>query len=130
MAEDAPPPLDEPTPSGSPPAEALHPSRVDRVLHDPVRMAMVAALSSTASITFTEMKRLLGLTDGNLSVHARRLEEVGYITVVKHTRHRATRTEYVLAPAGRRAVQRYLETLQAFIDTMRAATGDNGPASR
>jgi DNA-binding MarR family transcriptional regulator len=119
--------MNEPTaPSTVPPAtaprDALHPGRVDRVLHDPVRMAMVAVLSATPSLSFSEMKRQLGLTDGNLSVHARRLEDVGYITVVKHVRHRATRTEYALAPAGRRALHRYLDALQAFIDAVRAAT--------
>lgn len=102
--------------------EGLHPSRIDRVLHDPVRLAMVAALSREECLTFTETKRLLGLTDGNLSVHARRLEDVGYITVVKHARHRATRTEYRLAPAGRRALERYLRALEAFVDAVRQAT--------
>lgn len=121
--------MDEPTgpPLPAPPAPAvpaaLHPSRIDRVLHNPVRLAMVAALAAAPAIAFTEMRRLLRLTDGNLSVHARRLEEVGYVTVVKESRHRATRTEYRLSPAGRRALERYLQALQALIDTVRAATG-------
>lgn len=109
-------------------AAALHPQRVDRVLHDPVRMAMAAVLATTSSVTFTDMKRRLGLTDGNLSVHARRLENVGYISVVKHVRHRTTRTEYRLSPAGRRALARYLAALQAFVDAVRAATRPPDPA--
>lgn len=118
--------MDEPAappPVPSPPIpDALHPRRIDRVLHDPIRLAMVSALVVTPAISFTEMKRALGLTDGNLSVHARRLEDVGYLTVHKQTVHRATRTEYRLAPAGRRALERYLVALQALVDAVRAAT--------
>lgn len=118
---------DSPAPPPHSPAvpvlpEALHPRRIDKVLHDPIRLAMVTALTVTPAISFSEMKRALGLTDGNLNVHARRLENVGYVSVHKQARHRATRTEYRLAPAGRRALERYLQALQALIDTVRAAT--------
>lgn len=105
--------------------EVTHPSAIDRVLHNPVRLAMVAALATVPGIAFTEMRRRLRLTDGNLSVHVRRLEEAGYVLVVKEARRRATHTEYRLSPAGRRALDRYLDALQAFVDAVRSAT--SGP---
>lgn len=100
----------------------VHPRDIDRVLHDPVRLAMVVALARTSVLTFTEMKRALELTDGNLSVHVRRLEDVGYVTVQRQMLRRASRTEYRLAPAGRRALERYLEALTTLVARVRALT--------
>jgi DNA-binding MarR family transcriptional regulator len=77
-------------------------------------------LASRASSTFTELKTRLGMTDGNLSVHARRLEEVGYVEVRKSLVGRVSRTEYRLTPAGRRALERYLAHLEALIAAVRA----------
>ena len=103
-------------------AGAVHPRHIDKVLHDPVRLAMVVALVRTPVLTFPEMKRALGLTDGNLGVHVRRLEEVGYVSVHRQRLRRASRTEYRLAPAGRRALERYLEALTMLVARVRAAT--------
>lgn len=118
------PPAPTPPPSPAVPVlpGALHPRRIDKVLHDPIRLAMVTALTVTPALSFSEMKHALGVTDGNLGVHARRLQDVGYVSVHRQARHKATRTEYRLAPAGRRALERYLQALQALIDTVRAAT--------
>jgi DNA-binding MarR family transcriptional regulator len=72
-----------------------------------------------AGLTFTDLKRMLGLTDGNLSMHARRLLEVGYLEARKTPRGRSTHTLYVLTPAGRRALSRYLDHLEAIVRTLR-----------
>jgi DNA-binding MarR family transcriptional regulator len=96
------------------------PSRdIDTVLHERLRLAMVHALAVNPSLTFTQMKQLLGMTDGNLSVHARRLEEVGYITSRKSTLGRSSQTRYVLTPAGRRALAQYLDHLDRIVSTLR-----------
>ncbi len=92
---------------------------VDPVVHDRVRLAMMTALARETVLTFTALKQRLDLTDGNLSVHARRLEDVGYIAVTKHGERRARRTEYRLTPAGRRALLRYVEHLEGVISTIR-----------
>jgi len=94
--------------------------QLDPVIHERMRLAIVTALASRPSITFTELKTRLGMTDGNLSVHVRRLEEVGYIDVRKSVERRVSRTEYVLTPAGRRALERYLAHLEAVIAAVRA----------
>lgn len=87
----------------------------DRVIHERVRLALVSALAVHQSLTFVELKGQLGLTDGNLSVHARRLEEAGYLVVKKSFEGRIPRTEFQLTPAGRRALERYLDHMEALI---------------
>lgn len=99
---------------------ALPPGHLDPVIHERMRLAMVTLLASHASLTFTELKTRLGMTDGNLSVHARRLEEVGYIEVRKSMEQRVSRTEYRLTPGGRRALERYLSHLEAVIAAVRS----------
>ena len=94
------------------------PTSLDRVVHDRIRLGILAALSLNASLTFTDLKRLLGATDGNLTVHARRLEDAGYITVTKSAERRSVRTSFVLAPAGRAALRRYLSDLKRLADTL------------
>jgi DNA-binding PadR family transcriptional regulator len=84
-----------------------------------MRLAIVSALAVNESLTFNELKRLLETTDGNLSVHARKLEEARYITCTKTFEGRLPRTEYRLSPAGRQALERYLEHMEALIRTMR-----------
>jgi DNA-binding MarR family transcriptional regulator len=88
---------------------------LDRVIHERVRLAIVSALAASPSLTFNELKDLLGTTDGNLSVHARRLEEAGYVACEKGYSGRVPRTEYRLTPAGRRAFARYVDHLEALI---------------
>ena len=98
------------------PAQALE---LDRLIHERMRLAIVSALAVNASLTFNELKRLLETTDGNLSVHARKLEEARYITCTKSFEGRLPRTEYRLSPAGRQALERYLDHMEALIRTMR-----------
>lgn len=99
---------------------ALHPSRIDPAVHHPMRLTALAALAVTPVLTFPELKRALEATDGNLGEHLKRLEAAGYVAAQKHALARGTRTEYRLTPAGRRALARYLDALQALIDTTRA----------
>ncbi len=94
---------------------------LDRVIHERVRLSLVSALAVHRSLTFVELKQLLDLTDGNLSVHARRLEEAGYIVVHKSFDGRVPRTEFELAPAGRRALERYLDHMEALIRATRGS---------
>ncbi len=93
--------------------------KLDRVIHERIRLGVVSALAVNASLTFTELKALLGTTDGNLSVHARKLEDAGYITCSKSFEGRHPRSEYRLAAAGRRALDRYLDHMEALIRAMR-----------
>jgi DNA-binding transcriptional ArsR family regulator len=99
-------------------AEA-NPIELDRVIHERVRLAIVSALAGTDSLSFNELKAVLETSDGNLSVHARRLEEAGYITCSKSFEGRVPRTDYSLTRAGRRALQSYLEHMEALIRRVR-----------
>jgi DNA-binding transcriptional ArsR family regulator len=95
---------------------------LDRLIHERVRLAIVSALAVNESLTFNELKKLLGATDGNLSVHARRLEEAGYLECVKSFEGRMPRTEYRLSPAGREALERYLAHMEGLIRSTRAGS--------
>jgi DNA-binding transcriptional ArsR family regulator len=88
---------------------------LDRLIHERVRLGVVSALAANEALPFVELKRLVGTSDGNLSVHARKLEEAGYIACTKSFRGRTPRTEFRLTPQGRRAFERYLEHLAALI---------------
>jgi DNA-binding MarR family transcriptional regulator len=88
---------------------------LDRVIHERARLGIVSALAVNDVLTFNELKDLLDLTDGNLSVHARRLEEAGYVSCVKSFENRVPRSEYRLTAEGRRALERHLEHLSAVI---------------
>jgi DNA-binding HxlR family transcriptional regulator len=92
---------------------------LDRVIHERVRLAIVSALVVNDSLTFNELKRLLGATDGNLSVHARKLEEAGYIGCQKTFEGRVPKTEYRLTAAGRQALERYLAHMEGLIREVR-----------
>jgi DNA-binding MarR family transcriptional regulator len=98
---------------------ASRPAKVDRLIHERVRLAIVSALAVTPSLTFTDLKKLLNTSDGNVSVHARKLEEAEYITCTKSFEGRVPRTEYRLTPAGRRAFEKYLDHMEALIHAMR-----------
>ena len=95
------------------------PLELDRLIHERMRLAIVSSLAVNDSLSFNELKRLLDTTDGNLSVHARKLEEADYIICTKTFEGRVPRTEYRLSPAGRRALERYLEHMEALIRTTR-----------
>jgi DNA-binding HxlR family transcriptional regulator len=92
---------------------------LDRVIHERMRLAIVSALAVNETLAFNDLKRLLDTSDGNLSVHARRLEEAGYVACTKSFDGRLPRTEYRLTAAGRAALGRYLEHMEAIIRATR-----------
>ena len=92
---------------------------LDRVIHERVRLSIVSALAVNDAMTFGDLKTLLNATDGNLSVHARKLEEAGYVHCAKGFEGRVPRTEYRLSAAGRRALERYLNHMEALIRATR-----------
>ena len=92
---------------------------LDRLIHERMRLAIVSALAVNDTLSFGDLKRVLDTTDGNLSVHARKLEDAGYIKCTKGFEGRLPRTEYSLSPAGRAALTRYLEHMEALIRTTR-----------
>lgn len=94
---------------------------LDQIIHERVRLGIVSALAVNESLTFIELRRLLDITDGNLSVHARRLEEAGYVTCEKSFEGRVPKTEFRLAPAGKRALERYLGHMEGLIRATRGA---------
>ncbi len=91
------------------------PLALDRVIHERVRLAIVSALAVHEMLTFNELKALLDASDGNLSVHARKLEEAGYVACKKGYDGRVPRTEYRITTAGRRALEEYLSHMEALI---------------
>jgi DNA-binding HxlR family transcriptional regulator len=95
------------------------PLELERLIHERMRLAIVSALAVNDSLTFNELKRLLDTTDGNLSVHARKLEDADYIVCTKSFEGRMPRTEYKLSHAGRRALERYLAHMEALIRATR-----------
>ena len=101
---------------GKPTAPAI--PDFDRLIHERVRLGIVSALAANPSLTFNDLKRLLQITDGNLSVHARKLEEASYITCEKSFEGRMPRTEYTLTAAGRKALEKYLDHMEALIEAM------------
>jgi DNA-binding HxlR family transcriptional regulator len=94
---------------------------LDRVIHERMRLAIVSALAVNATLSFTELKALLKTTDGNLSVHARKLENAGYVACSKSFEGRLPRTDYRLTAAGRRALEHYLSHMEALIEATRKA---------
>lgn len=100
-------------------AGAAEPLKLERLIHARMRLAIVSALAVNTSLSFSELKAMLGATDGNLSVHARKLEDAGYIECTKSFQDRTPRTEYCLTEAGRQALDRYLEHMGALIQHTR-----------
>lgn len=94
---------------------AAIPLELDRVIHERLRLAMVSALAVNDSLSFNEIKALLDASDGNVSVHARKLEDAGYLSCTKGFDGRIPRTEYRLTAQGRRALERYLAHMEALI---------------
>ena len=92
---------------------------LDRLIHERMRLGIVSALAVNESLTFNELKRLMHTTDGNLSVHARKLEDAAYVTCTKTFAGRVPRTEYRLTATGRRALERYLNHMEALIRATR-----------
>ena len=92
---------------------------IDRLIHERLRLGIVSALAVNDSLSFSDLKKLMKTTDGNLSVHARKLEEAEYITCTKSFEGRMPKTKYSLTPAGRRALERYLDHMEALIRATR-----------
>ncbi len=100
------------------PGDAL-PADLDRLIHERIRLGIVSALAANRSLTFNELKSLLKTTDGNLSVHARKLEDAAYVACTKSFDGRTPKTEYRLTQAGRRALERYLDHMETLIRATR-----------
>ena len=100
-------------------AEKTGPAALDRLIHERMRLGIVSALAVSDSLSFSDLKKLLNTTDGNVSVHARKLEEARYIACTKSFDGRIPKTEYRLTAAGRRALEGYLNHMQALIEVVR-----------
>ena len=94
-------------------------AQLDRLIHDRTRLGIVSALAVNDSLSFSELKKLLRVTDGNLSVHARKLEEAGYVACTKTFERRVPKTKYRLNASGRRAFERYLNHMESLIEAAR-----------
>ena len=107
--------------SGKSPAQAPQAGAVqlDRLVHERIRLGILSGLAVNATLSFCELRTLLKTSDGNLSVHARKLEDAGYITCSKSFEGRLPRTEYQLSPRGKQALERYLDHMEALIRAMR-----------
>ncbi len=112
--------------SGAPAAGATHPSRakhpahsLDRLIHERMRLGIISALAANESLTFNDLKELMDTTDGNLSVHARKLEDGGYIACTKSFEGRLPKTEYKLTVAGKRALENYVSHMESLIKQVR-----------
>jgi len=104
--------------AGDAKAKHLAPN-LDRLIHERMRLGIVSALAANESLTFNDLKSLMNTTDGNLSVHARKLEDGGYIACTKSFEGRLPKTEYKLTVAGRRALESYLSHMETLIHQMR-----------
>ena len=93
--------------------------KLDRLIHERLRLGILSALSVNDTLTFNDLKKLLDTTDGNLSVHARKLEEAGYLSCQKSFEGRMPKTEYSLTATGRKALNKYLDHMEALIGAMR-----------
>lgn len=116
-------PLESRGPSRTSPVareQASAAAELDRLIHERMRLGIVSALAANESLSFSDLKKLLSTTDGNLSVHARKLEEAKYIVCDKYFEGRLPKTVYRLSPAGRHALERYLDQMEALIQSMRA----------
>ena len=104
---------------GARPAAEERAMELDRLIHERMRLGIVSALAVNDSLSFGDLKKILKTTDGNLSVHARRLEEAEYVTCTKYFEGRLPRTEFRLTPLGRRALERYLDEMEELIRATR-----------
>ena len=94
-------------------------NELDKTIHERMRLGIISALAANASLSFTDLKNLLNTTDGNISVHARKLEEAGYLSCEKSFKGRVPLTEYRITNDGREALNRYLNHMEALINAMK-----------
>ncbi len=92
---------------------------LDKVIHERMRLGIISALAANEKLSFTELKNLLNTTDGNISVHARKLEQSGYLTCEKSFKGRMPLTEYAITSSGKKALERYLNHMEALIKAMK-----------
>lgn len=92
---------------------------LDKVIHERIRLGIISALAANEKLSFSELKTLLATNDGNVSIHARKLEEAGYLTLEKSFKGRMPLTEYKITTAGRKALERYLDHMEALIKAMK-----------
>jgi len=102
-----------------PAGQAWSAAQLDRLIHERLRLGILSALAAEKSMTFSELKTLLGPTDGNLSVHARKLEDANYVTCEKGFDGRVPRSKYRITAAGREALEKYLDHMEALIRVAR-----------
>lgn len=114
-------PHEERASAAAPPGAGKPFPDLDRLIHERIRLAIVSALAANESLSFNDLKKLLQTTDGNLSVHARKLEDAGYIECLKSFEGRMPKTEYRLSEAGRQALEKYLNHMEAIIQATRSA---------
>ncbi|HEX5831981.1 MAG TPA: transcriptional regulator [Gemmatimonadaceae bacterium] len=100
-------------------SETLTPAALDRLIHERMRLGIVSALAVNESLSFTDLRKLMQTSDGNLSVHARKLEDAGYVECTKSFEGRVPRTAFRLTTVGRRALERYLDHMEALITATR-----------
>ena len=100
--------------------QEVHAAELDRLIHERMRLGIVSALAANESLSFNDLKKLLATTDGNLSVHARKLEDAKYILCEKYFEGRLPKTVFRLSPIGRHALELYLEQMETLIHSMRA----------
>jgi DNA-binding MarR family transcriptional regulator len=92
---------------------------LDKVIHERMRLGIISALAANEKLSFTDLKKLLNTTDGNISVHARKLEEAGYLTCEKSFKGRTPLTEYKITPSGKAALEKYLDHMESLIKAMK-----------
>lgn len=107
------------TRAASGPTEPVEAVEFDRIIHERLRLAIVSALAVNASMSFSDLKRILKTTDGNLSVHSRKLEDAGYISCKKHFEGRVPKTDFQLTALGRKALEKHLSHMEALIRRVR-----------
>ena len=112
-------PLAEVPETPTPAKEKSAAPNLDRLIHERLRLGIISALAANESLTFSDLKNLMNTTDGNLSVHARKLEEAGYISCTKFFEGRLPKTEYKLTAAGRSALENYISHMESLIKQMR-----------
>lgn len=98
-------------------------NELDKVIHERMRLGIVSALAANQKLSFNDLKKLLDTTDGNISVHARKLEEAGYVLCTKSFSGRMPLTEYSITKDGRKALERYLDHMEALIKAMKGGNG-------
>ena len=101
------------------PGLAIHGAPIDKLVHEPLRLAILTTLSVNPGLAFTELRDALDATDGNISVHSRKLEEAGYVTCKKGFQGRTPRTTFKITAKGRRALSQYLDHMEALIRATR-----------